>query len=98
MPPEGDPSSFLDPLHDDFYRGCMHNAAVNETAFRKSDSMVCAALTKTAECGCSTVSEDEDLIDMISPWRLRGCPLGTWSSAFELVENKRETPSRQKNS
>ncbi len=82
---EGDPNNASDVLHDDFMRGCLLNAHINETEFRKSDSTLCSAVLRMAECGC--LSESGDLLDlatMLSPPDRRGFPLGTWSSPSEL--------------
>jgi hypothetical protein len=76
-----DPS---DPMHDDFYRGCMLNAVINETAYRKSDSTVCASAARLAECGCGPTDPSVNLGEAVSPWNRLGFPLGTWSGLHEL--------------
>lgn len=63
---------------DDFTRGCMLNADINDTAFRKSDTTVCSATIRLSECACSATGS-ESLAKMISPPDRRGFPLGTWS-------------------
>ncbi|MBX3159696.1 MAG: hypothetical protein KF773_27245 [Deltaproteobacteria bacterium] len=78
LPPAGDPDDPKDLRHDDFMRGCMWNAEINETEYRKSDTTVCAAMTRAAECGCS-VTTGESLGKLISPIERRGFQLGTWT-------------------
>lgn len=78
------PEDASDPGNDDFFRGCMVNAEVNGTSYRKSDSTICPAINRLAECGCDVVDPDITLADAISPWERRGFPLGTWSSPTEL--------------
>ncbi|HLU65406.1 MAG TPA: hypothetical protein VKZ63_03995 [Kofleriaceae bacterium] len=68
---------------DDFTRGCMLNAEINDTAFRKSDTTVCAATVRLAECGCEPTGPT-GFSELISPEERRGFPLGTWSSVAEL--------------
>lgn len=68
---------------DDFTRGCMLNADINDTAFRKSDTTVCAATIRLSECAC-TPSGTDSLAEMISPTDRRGFPLGTWSDPAGL--------------
>lgn len=78
IPPGGDPTDVDDPLHDAYYRGCMLNDAINDTAFRKSDSTACVAAVRLAECGCS-LPAGADLAVALSPWERRGFPLGSWA-------------------
>jgi hypothetical protein len=82
----GDLDDDQDPLHDDFFRGCMINSDVNETSYRKSDSTVCAAINRLSECGCELTNVDPQttLADAISPWERRGFPLGTWADQKAL--------------
>jgi hypothetical protein len=68
---------------DDFTRACMLNEELNGTAFRKSDSTVCSASMRLAECGCALRSGG-DLAAALSPFDRRGFPLGTWSSPTAL--------------
>lgn len=68
---------------DDFLRGCMLNAEINDTAFRKSDTTVCAAAMRMSECACQPVG-GYDLAEFISPYDRRGFPLGTWSGRSNL--------------
>lgn len=82
-PLTGDPDDPKDRLHDDFTRGCMLNAGINQTEFRKSDTTVCTAMLRVAECGCS-VSGATDFPQVISPSGRRGFPLGTWSDPAGL--------------
>lgn len=84
LPNDGDSNDRSDPLHDDFYRGCMLNAEINDTAYRKSDSTVCASVVRLAECGCGPVDPEVDLGIAVSPWNRLGFPLGTWSGRHEL--------------
>lgn len=69
---------------DDFTRGCLMNADINETEFRKSDSTICAASMRLAECECWPAEGEADFPVLISPAERRGFPLGTWSDAAEL--------------
>lgn len=84
LPTAGDLENPKDPLNDDFYRGCMLNAEINETAYRKSDSTVCVAAARLAECGCAPVDPQLDLAEYVSPWNRLGFPLATWSGIGEL--------------
>jgi hypothetical protein len=68
---------------DDFTRACLLNEEINGTAFRKSDSTVCAASLRLAECGCRLRSGGS-LAEAVSPFTSRGFPLGTWSSPTAL--------------
>jgi hypothetical protein len=84
-PLTGDPDDPKDRLHDDFTRGCMLNATINATEYRKSDTTVCTAMLRLAECGCSVAGEsDVDFPQVISPTGRRGFPLGTWSEPAGL--------------
>ena len=80
---EGDLHDPQDPLHDDFFRGCMLNADINQTQYRKSDSTICSAVNRLAECDCR-LADDGDLALALSPFDRRGFPLGTWAGASEL--------------
>ncbi len=79
----GDPADPSDPRHDAYYRGCMLNEQLNETAFRKSDSTACVAAMRLAECGCTSKS-GADLAVAMSPYTRRGFPLGSWADAASL--------------
>jgi hypothetical protein len=68
---------------DDFTRACMLNAEINDTAFRKSDTTVCAAVVRLSECQCA-VPDGPTLPELISSPDARGFPLGTWSGPAEL--------------
>jgi hypothetical protein len=68
---------------DDFTRGCLLNAEINDTAFRKSDTTVCSASIRLAECGCAP-SGVTSFEEAISPPERRGFPLGTWSGLPDL--------------
>jgi hypothetical protein len=82
-PVPGDPDDAKDARHDDFTRGCLLNAELNDTAFRKSDSFVCAATMRVSECGCA-LADEGDLAEAIAGPTRRGFPLGTWSSPTAL--------------
>lgn len=84
LPKGGELGNEKDPLNDDFYRACMFNGEINETAFRKSDTTVCAASVRMTECGCAPIDPDLHLPEFISPWTRMGFPLGTWSSPEAL--------------
>ena len=73
----------LEGEEDDFTRGCMLNAEINDTAFRKSDTTICAATIRMAECACEPTGEVSFPVQ-ISPPERRGFPLGTWSGLSEL--------------
>jgi hypothetical protein len=77
-PTAGDPKVRTDVRNDDFMRGCLWNADVNQTEFRKSDTTICSSMTRLSECGCS-VTGGVALRDLISPFELRGFRLGGWS-------------------
>ncbi len=83
-PKEGDFEAPFDPLHDDFFRGCMLNSDIHFTPYRKSDTTVCASALRLAECGCAPVDPDLILSEYISPFNRLGFPLGTWSDPFSL--------------
>lgn len=92
MPPGGDASNPRDALHDAFTRGCMWNAEVNQTEFRKSDTTVCASMTRLAECGCS-VTGDVALAELVSPFEARGFRLGGWSGFVSGSEAESHLPA-----
>jgi len=77
-PPGGDPRSPRDLRHDDFMRGCLWDAEINETEFRKSDTTICASMTRLSECGC-TVTGGVDLAHLVSPLEAQGFRLGGWT-------------------
>jgi hypothetical protein len=68
---------------DDFLRGCYLNAEINKTLFRKSDSILCGAAMRLAECGCAP-ARPISLMRLLASQEVRGFPLGTWSSPTEL--------------
>ncbi len=68
---------------DIFTRACFYNEELNGTSFRKSDTTVCAASMRMAECGCR-VRSGAALGAVLSPSTRRGFPLGTWSGATRL--------------
>ena len=77
----GEPGVPGDPNHDDFLRGCLLNASINDTAFSKADSIICPATMRLGECGCypSTFDQGVDFSELLSPSDRRGFPLGSWS-------------------
>ncbi len=77
-PTAGNPKYPTDARHDDFMRGCLWNADINGTEFRKSDTTICSSMTRLSECGC-TVSGNVALAELISPTNARGFQLGGWS-------------------
>ncbi len=81
---EGDLANLEDPLHDDYMRGCMANAEINETQYRKSDSNMCAAINRLAECECYPLNIEAEFPEELSPWDRRGFPLGGWAGADKL--------------
>ena len=87
LPPAGDPEDPGDPLHDPFLRGCRWNDELRGTDYRKSDSIICAGMTRLAECGCAGAG-GAGFPDLVSPSSLRGFPLGTWSG-FVLGSERR---------
>lgn len=89
--PVGDPENPRDLRHDDFMRGCLFNADINQTEFRKSDTTICASMSRLAECGCSANSETP-LGELVSPWEVRGFQLGTWSGFVPGSETESQLP------
>ena len=89
----GDPANADDPLHSDFYRGCIATAELYGTEWRRSDPAVCAAAVRLRECGCS-LPDGADLATTLIPPQphdgdegevaLRGFPLGSWSGFDKL--------------
>lgn len=89
-----------DPLHDDYTRGCMKAYNLFQTEWRRSDSAVCVAGGRIAECGCGVDTDADGVADITDPTEisrviiprqpvadeitLRGFPLGTWTGASEL--------------
>jgi hypothetical protein len=82
--PEGDPSDPDDPRHDPFLRACELNAEINETVYRKSDNIACAAAARLAECGCGVGFAAPDLPTALAPPYRLGFPLGGWGSRDKL--------------
>jgi len=78
LPTPGDDENPRDLRHDDFFRGCLWNAEINETEFRKSDTTICTSMTRLAECGCSVTGAP--LFEQVSPWEVRGFQLGGWTN------------------
>jgi hypothetical protein len=90
--PDGGGDDPKDLRHDTFLRGCLWNADINETEYRKSDSTVCVSMTRLAECGCY-VDGEVPLAEMISPYTRRGFPLGSWSGFVAGSEDSRLPPN-----
>jgi hypothetical protein len=91
-PTAGDAENPKDLRHDDFMRGCLWNADINQTEFRKSDSTICSSMTRLAECGCS-VTTGEKLSELISPFEERGFRLGGWSGFVAGSEAQSDLPA-----
>lgn len=91
IPGEGDHDVASDPYHDDFYRACELNSAINETEYRKSDNTVCAASLRLAECGCYLTLR-VDLPAGLSQQGKLGFPLGGWEGADILPAGCRYEP------
>ncbi len=83
IPGEGDPDNADDPFHDDFYRACELNSAINETEYRKSDNTVCASALRLAECGCYLTLRVELPAGLSQNGKL-GFPLGGWQGVDVL--------------
>lgn len=89
----GDPANPDDPLHSDFYRGCIATAELYGTEWRRSDPAVCAAAVRMRECGCA-LPDDQDLAYALIPPQphdgdegeviFRGFPLGSWGGFDKL--------------
>jgi hypothetical protein len=92
LPTPGDDKNPRDLRHDDFMRGCLWNADLNETEYRKSDTTICSAMTRVAECGCS-VSGDVPLYELVSPWEVRGFQLGGWNGFVSGSEKDSQLPA-----
>jgi len=92
-PTGGEASNPRDLRHDDFFRGCLWNAELNETEFRKSDTTICTSMTRLAECGCSVTGTNATLGELISPFAGRGFPLGGWSGFVAGSEARSELPA-----
>ncbi len=69
---------------DSFDRGCHLNAEINGTIDRKSDAILCATAMRLGECGCDSLSPDESIGTLLSPFSKRGFPLGTWAAPDQL--------------
>lgn len=77
LPPHGDLRDPDDPLHDPFLRACHLVAELEGTQDRKSDTIICGATVRLAECGCST-SDGSELATALAPADELGFPLGGW--------------------
>ena len=93
--PYGDPDDPEDPLHSDFYRGCLMVSELYGTEWRRSDPAICAAAMRLTECGCSLTSGGDIPTALVPPQpvtddagqtqvTLRGFPLGGWADAQSL--------------
>ena len=83
-------------LDDDFLRGCKLADDLYQTGWRFSDSSICAAATRLAECGCGVegAADLEEAVGAMIPSpeqqveagevALRGFPLGGWGAADKL--------------
>jgi hypothetical protein len=91
LPTPGDEANPRDLRHDDFMRGCLYNADINETEFRKSDTTICTSMVRLAECGCSVTGETP-LAELVSPWEVRGFQLGGWSGFVAGSEAESQLP------
>ena len=69
---------------DDFLRGCLLDADINRTEFRKSDTTICSSMMRLAECGCTTTGTETPLDELVSPNDKRGFVLGTWTGIDKL--------------
>ncbi len=92
QPTEGDYKNPRDLRHDAFMRGCLWDAEINETEFRKSDTTICSSMVRLSECGCS-VTGDTSLRDHISPLSARGFRLGTWSGFVSGNQTESKLPA-----
>jgi len=89
-PSYGDAEDAEDPLHSDFYRGCLMVSELYGTEWRRSDPAVCAAAMRLTECGCG-LPEGGHVPTALIPAQpvtdtegnesitLRGFPLGGWA-------------------
>lgn len=75
-----------DPLNGGFYRGCMLAYLLYGTEWRKSDSSICAAAVRLAECGCvdDPSAAAAALVPPVESGQMRGFPLGGWADRAEL--------------
>ena len=83
IPPQGDFSDPDDPLHDPFSRACHLVADLEGTHDRKSDTIICGATVRLAECGCSLPSGG-DFPRGLAPADDLGFPLGGWDGPSSL--------------
>jgi hypothetical protein len=92
LPTPGDEENPHDLRHDDFMRGCLWDAEINQTEFRKSDTTICSSMTRVAECGC-TVTGKTPLSELVSPWDVRGFQLGGWQDFVAGSETETRLPA-----
>jgi hypothetical protein len=90
----GEPNDPTDLRHDDFMRGCLLNAEINDTAFSKADSTICPAAMRLGECGCYPRGFDGgvDFPELLSPSDRRGFALGSWSGFVHGSEAETALP------
>lgn len=79
LPPQEEAAADGITLDDDFTRGCFLNSFRNETQDRKSDSIICSASMRLAECGCG-LTIDAEFPQALSPDDVLGFRLGSWES------------------
>ncbi len=90
-----------DPLHDDFFRGCMLAHYTYQTEWRSSDTAVCAAALRIVECGCGIIGGGDPGVSLVPPQpvfdeegnssiTLRGFKLGGWDDWTKLPDGCRQ--------
>jgi hypothetical protein len=82
LPPQEEVAPYGITLDDDFTRGCFLNSFINETHDRKSDSMICSAAMRLAECGCG-LTIDAEVDEVLAQSDTLGFRLGSWDDASE---------------
>jgi len=63
----GDNENPDDPLHDNYTRGCMKAFELFQTEWRRSDSAVCVAGGRLAQCGCGVDTDADGVADITDP-------------------------------
>lgn len=63
----GDTSNAAAPLHDSYTRACMKAFELFQTEWRRSDSAVCVAGGRLAECGCGVDTDGDGIADITDP-------------------------------
>jgi hypothetical protein len=66
-PLEADANNPEDPLHDNYTRGCMKAFDLFQTEWRRSDSAVCVAGGRLAECGCGVDTDGDGVANITDP-------------------------------